>query len=294
MEVRKQKDNDKPSFLKNTADNHAIAFTFLFLLLNILITLMQLWPLEIKNSIVRMNVLTITNIAAGLLFFYFAYKTDTINAIGLFSAKGILKGLLLGLPIISYWIYCALEYASIWHLRKMPKGYQVLCVLLFVLSIGFNEELAMRGVVLPVLLRHWRDKKFGILYAVLLSSVSFGVLHFFQWHENAFQAALHVLGTTLVGMFYATVFLLTKNIWAAVIVHALYDFWLYLRYFVFYFSSSMSALREVNKLLGTSLIENGNTDWILAFVAILPLFITSVIYLTLIMKKKESNNPKGE
>ncbi|MCH5254702.1 MAG: CPBP family intramembrane metalloprotease, partial [Lachnospiraceae bacterium] len=236
---------------------------------------------------VRMNVLTITNIAAGLLFFCFVYKTDTINAIGLFSAKGILKGLLLGLPIISYWIYCALEYASIWHLRKMPKGYQVLCVLLFVLSIGFNEELAMRGVVLPVLLRHWRDKKFGILYAVLLSSVSFGVLHYFQWHENAFQAALHVLGTTLVGMFYATVFLLTKNIWAAVIVHALYDFWLYLRYFVFYFSSSMSASREVNKLLGTSLIENGNTDWILAFVAILPLFITSVIYLTLLMKKKD-------
>lgn len=287
MEIQKGKDSDRYSLLKNTADNHAIVFTMLFLLLNILISLMQLWPLEIKNSIVRMNVLTVTNAAAGLLFFFFAYKTDTINAIGLFSTKGILKGFVLGLPIICYWIYCALEYASIWHLRRAPKGYQVLCVFLFVLSIGFNEELAMRGVVLPVLLRHWRDKKFGILYAVLLSSASFGVLHFFQWHENSFQAVLHVLGTTLVGMFYAAVFLLTKNIWAAVIVHALYDFWLYLRYFVFYFSSSMSASREVNKLLGTSLIENGNTDWVLAFVAILPIFIAGAIYLAIIMKKKD-------
>lgn len=144
------------------------------------------------------------------------------------------------------------------------------------------------------MLRRWKDKKFGILYAVLFSSASFGVLHFFQWHENAFQAVLHVLGTSLVGIFYAAVFLLTKNIWAAVIVHALYDFWLYLRYFVFYFSSSMSASREVNKLLGTSLIENGNTDWILAFVAILPIFIAGAIYLAIIMKKKDSNNTKGE
>lgn len=259
MGIRKRGDNEKLLKLKKMSDNHAIIFSMLFLLLNILVSLMQLWPLEIKNSIVRMNVLTVTNAAAGFLFFFFAYKVDTINAMGLFSTKGILKGLLLGMPIISYWIFCALEYASIWHLKRTPKGYQVLCVLFFVLSIGFNEELAMRGVVLPVLLRRWKDKKLGILYAVLFSSATFGVLHFFQWHENAFQAVLH----------------------------ALYDFWLYLRYFVFYFSSSMSASREVNKLLGTSLIENGNTDWVLAFVTILPLFITSVIYFALIMKKKD-------
>ena len=44
---------------------------------------------------------------------------------------------------------------------------------------------------------------------------------------------------------------INQNIWVAVIVHALYDFLLYLRYFLFYFSSSMSASREVNKLQGT-------------------------------------------
>lgn len=183
MENQKGKDSDRYSLLKNITDNHAIVFTILFLLLNILISLMQLWPLEIKNSIVRMNVLTVTNAAAGLLFFFFAYKADTINAMRLFSTKGVLKGLLLGMPLISYWIFCALEYASIWHLRRMPKGYQVLCVLFFVLSIGFNEELAMRGVVLPVLLRRWKDKKFGILYAVLFSSAIFCVL-FFLFYER--------------------------------------------------------------------------------------------------------------
>lgn len=282
----KEKVSPKASFWKNIAQNHAVIFAVLFLLINIVIVLLKLWPSGVVNMVVRMNLSTATNIAAGLLFLFFAYKTDTVKDIGLFSTKGILKGLLLGLPTVSIWIYYVLGYASIWHLRKVPKGSDILFALLFLLSVGFNEELSMRGVLLPVLLRHRKDKKYGVVMAVLWSSVSFGVLHYFQWHENSFQTALHVLHTTVMGMFLATVFLLSRNIWSAIIVHALYDLVEFMRYFVFYLQSSMSPTKEVNKILGSSLPENADTDWILSFVFILPVFVVAVIYLAIILRNK--------
>lgn len=280
----KEKDSPQISFWGNIAQNHVAIFAVLFLLINIVIVLLKLWPSGIVNMVVRMNLSTATNIAAGLLFLFFAYKTDTVKDIGLFTTKGILKGLLLGLPTVSIWIYYALGYASIWHFRKVPKVSDVLFALLFLLSVGFNEELSMRGVLLPVLLRHRKDEKSGVVMAVFWSSVLFGVLHYFQWHENSLQTALHVLHTTLMGMFLATVFLLTRNIWSAIIVHALYDLVEFLRYFVFYFQSSMSPTREFNRILGTSLPENANTDWILSFIFILPIFAVTVIYLAIILK----------
>lgn len=276
--------NEKTSFWKSLAQNHAIIFTVLFLLINIVIVLLKLWPSGFSNMVVRMNLSTATNIAAGLLFLYFAYKTDTIKDIGLFSKKGILKGLLLGLPTVSIWFYYALGYASIWHLRKVPKGSEILFAVLYLLSVGFNEELSMRGVLLTVLLKSWKDTKIGIVMALLLSSASFGVFHSLQWHGNSFQAALHVLHTTLMGMFLAAVFLLSRNIWSAVIVHALYDLVEFMRYFVFYFQSSMSPVKEVNRILGTSLPENANTDWSLSFIFIFPIFAVAVIYLIIFIR----------
>lgn len=286
-EKYKEKDSQIKSFWKDLAQNHAVIFAIFFLLINIVIGFLKLWPSGVVNMVVRMNLSTATNIAAGLLFLFFAYKTDTVKDIGLFSIKGILKGLLLGLPTVSIWIYYALGYASIWHLRKVPKGTEILFALLFLLSVGFNEEISMRGVLLPVLLKSWKDTKIGVVPAVLLSSVSFGILHYFQWHENSFQAALHVLHTTLMGMFLATVFLLSRNVWSAVIVHALYDSVEFMRYFVFYFQSSMNPVKEVNRILGTSLPENANTAWGLSFVFMLPILAAAVIYLAIIVKNKD-------
>lgn len=284
--------NEKTSFWRNLAERHTIIFAVLFLLINIVIDLLKLWPSGGSNMVARTNLSTATNVAAGFLFLFFADKTDTLKDIGLFSTKGILKGLLLGLPTVSIWIYYALGYASIWHLRKVPKGSDILFAMLFLLSVGFNEELSMRGVLLPVLLKHRKDKKSGVMTAVLWSSVSFGVLHFFQWHENSFQATLHVLHTTIMGMFLATVFLLTGNIWSAIIVHALYDLVEFLRYFVFYFQSSMSPVKEFNKIMGSSFPENANTDWALSFIFILPIFAAAVFYLMIILKGQINRNER--
>lgn len=242
----KQENSRKTSFLKNIAQNHAAVFAVLFLLINIVIGLLKLWPSGFSNMVVRMNLSTVTNVAAGLFFLFFAHKTDMVKDIGLFSTKGILKGLLLGLPTVSIWIYYALGYASIWHLRKVPKVSD-------------------------------------ILFALLL----FGILHYFQWHENSFQTTLHVLHTTLLGVFLSTVFLLSKNIWSAIIVHALYDLVEFMRYFVFYFQSFMNPVKEVNGILGTSLPENANADWSLALVFMLPILAAAVIYLSIIVKNKD-------
>ena len=238
--------------------------------------------------------MTIMCIVYGSLSLFFVYKVDTVNDIGFYSTKGISKSLLLRLPIISCWILYALAYASIWRVRILPKCYQVALVMIFLFTIGFAEELAFRGVILPVLSKSWKHKKHGVIYAVLLSSFVYGSIHcishfvsHFVSHDALLMAIMHVTTTTIFGMLMAVVLLHTRNIWGVIILHALYDLLDVLQDFVFPQGYYMSVTKEVNKLLGTSFEVRGRTDWIILLVFHLPILVAAIIYLRKILGNQE-------
>jgi membrane protease YdiL (CAAX protease family) len=101
----------------------------------------------------------------------------------------------------------------------------ILVFIVFCFAIGLFEEVVFRGLILTVLLQRLPQTKTGILQAIVLSSLVFGVLHFvnFVAGANPFDTLLQIGYSFLMGMLWAVVYLKTKNLWMAIVLHALYN-----------------------------------------------------------------------
>jgi membrane protease YdiL (CAAX protease family) len=91
----------------------------------------------------------------------------------------------------------------------------VLVVLLFAFSIGLNEELFSRGLVLEVL------KPIGNLKAITFSSMHFGLLHLSNYFAGqAFGVTVaQIIGASAFGFMCAAILVYTQNIWIPVLIH---------------------------------------------------------------------------
>lgn len=90
--------------------------------------------------------------------------------------------------------------------------------ILFILSVGFGEEVFSRGFVFGYLGRH------GQYFGLIWSSVIFGMLHLNRYlgsDWDGWRAYSHVLSASAIGLFMCALMMVTKSIWASIIFHAL-------------------------------------------------------------------------
>jgi membrane protease YdiL (CAAX protease family) len=90
--------------------------------------------------------------------------------------------------------------------------------LLFILSVGFGEEVFNRGFVYGYLERH------GQYFGLIWSSVIFGMLHLNRYlgsNWDGWRAYSHVLSASAIGLFMCVLMMVTKSIWISIIFHAL-------------------------------------------------------------------------
>ena len=99
-------------------------------------------------------------------------------------------------------------------------------LLLHVLFVAALEELAFRGVLLPLLLRRLGRTRKGLWQSVILSSVIFGFVHFTNLIEGADLAStlMQVGYSMLTGALCAVLFLGTGNITYCMVFHAVFNF----------------------------------------------------------------------
>jgi membrane protease YdiL (CAAX protease family) len=104
--------------------------------------------------------------------------------------------------------------------------YQIFLFFIECLSVGFFEEILFRGILLFVLLDIFLNKKYGVILAVVLSSLIFGSLHIFNLFDGASMSVIieQIGYSFLMGMLWAVMYLKTKNIWLVMILHATYNF----------------------------------------------------------------------
>ena len=115
--------------------------------------------------------------------------------------------------------------------------------ILFILSVGFSEEVFSRGFAYGYLARH--GQHFGLVW----SSVIFGMLHLNRYlgsNWDGWRAYSHVLSASAIGLFICALMVVTKSIWTSVVFHALANWQL-----------AFKGRRENDaELLGQSLLEN--------------------------------------
>jgi membrane protease YdiL (CAAX protease family) len=115
--------------------------------------------------------------------------------------------------------------------------------LLFILSVGFGEEVFSRGFVYGYLARH------GLYFGLIWSSVIFGMLHLNRYlgsNWDGWRAYSHVVSASAMGLFMCALMVVTKSIWSSIIFHALANWHL-----------AFKDRRESDaEIVGQSLLEN--------------------------------------
>jgi membrane protease YdiL (CAAX protease family) len=97
---------------------------------------------------------------------------------------------------------------------------QITFFALFAFAIGFAEEVIVRGIFLRIFLPK------GRLYAVLMSSLIFGLMHLGNLLIGADLGSTltQVVYATLIGIAFAGVMSYGRSIWPLIVIHALVDF----------------------------------------------------------------------
>lgn len=149
-----------------------------------------------------------------------------------FTKAGIDVGILLGWLIIADGIYgFVIDYAMSDKSRiSMPSVDKTIAFTVVMLLVGIFEEFLCRGIILSNMLKKWGSSKAGIIKAVVLSSLIFGLGHLVNLISAPtliIRTLTQVMYTSLNGILFASIYLRCKNIWAVAILHAGYD-WLVL------------------------------------------------------------------
>lgn len=92
------------------------------------------------------------------------------------------------------------------------------------LAVALLEETAFRGLVFPFTLRAFAGKKHGALFAILVSSGLFGLIHLVNIRSGIGVTLLQIGYSALIGAVCALIVLYTRNLPAAVLFHAVYNF----------------------------------------------------------------------
>ena len=100
----------------------------------------------------------------------------------------------------------------------------ILFLLLYCISIGFAEELSIRGFLQSHLIQYLGNTKKNIIFSIFAASLFFGLLHLLNFDKGMYGEVSQVFFATFIGVMFGVVLVITKRIYPLIIVHALIDF----------------------------------------------------------------------
>lgn len=163
------------------------------------------------------SILAICFVAAAVLggLIYQRYKTDTDKNVPYPS-----KELLYFIPLIVMELIVLVPgYINEgFHLHQNWKLFGI--IFIFTLAVGFSEEYFFRGIILNIL------RKDGVMYAIIVSSVLFGLLHATNLlgGANTLYTSLQIIYALCFGLVAAGIVTLGKSLTPVIIWHFLHDF----------------------------------------------------------------------
>lgn len=215
---------------KKFAQEHIYIFSFIVTLIAIgLLYVRNFWIFKSNNKLDYDLNRILAYLVPVIFVFVVCLFSENINKIK-FRKEGFGTGILLGWPFITVGVieivslYLSFDKSSI----SFPSIEKIIFFTLVMVLIGIFEEVLCRGVILNNMLNKWGYTKTGIIKAVILSSLIFGVGHLvnlFIYPTLIIRTLVQIIRASLHGFLFASIYLRCKNIWSVVILHGLYD-WL--------------------------------------------------------------------
>ena len=102
----------------------------------------------------------------------------------------------------------------------------LMSLVIYVVLIGFFEEIFFRGIIENELLEKYSSNKKEILISIIISGVVFGAVHLTNLlaGQDLLTTMMQFVQTTAIGILFGMVYYKTRNVWAMIFLHSFYDF----------------------------------------------------------------------
>jgi len=113
---------------------------------------------------------------------------------------------------------------------KVDNPMEILSLAIFCFLIGLFEELLCRGWLQNEFIERFGNNRKGVLYSIFVSGLIFGIMHISNAlvGQNLFETLIQVIAATITGISFGAIYYKTKNIWSLIILHAFWDFAIFL------------------------------------------------------------------
>jgi membrane protease YdiL (CAAX protease family) len=212
--------------MKNFAQKHPYIFALITLLVSLVFLILAKLPtVPFAN---QMGIATIIGgvgrVLVSLPFVYLLSRFGWLKEAG-FRLPQEKKGWLWVVLVIPYLVLAFLlpTYKSISF--DFSDLLLVFGTIVFTFGVGMYEETVYRGVIQTLFYKKWIGIPHGILRAVIVSAIYFGVLHLANLAGGAdlLLTVAQVVYTIGLGILFGALLVYGKSIWPAIIMHWLMD-----------------------------------------------------------------------
>ncbi|MDG2195218.1 MAG: CPBP family intramembrane metalloprotease [Polaribacter sp.] len=197
---------------------------FIIALLLILLTREYFSHQLTENGIESYQAHTLLSIGANILLIlvsYFFIKKNGLTKIAGIKGTKLKKWYLLIFPLI----YLALLNAFIMDdVNTNILILNILTLLIYSISIGFAEELSIRGFLQSHLINRFKKTKKNIILSVFISALFFGLIHLIKFDKGIYGELSQIGFATFIGAMFGFLLVITKRIYPLIIIHAIIDF----------------------------------------------------------------------
>lgn len=216
-------------------------------------------PLRAKH-VGRTLLMLILSIALVVLIFKYEFTKPFKATNGTKSFLMVIPALVLSinfLPIVS------ILNGNIKYVADGTSG--IIWYLAYTISLGLFESLLFCGLVFPLLLYLFKDKKYSVIYAALVSAGLFALSNLtgLLYSASLTSTFLHVGFGFLMGFVFAVSKSVTRNLFTAIILHCVYNVGEFL----------------LSKEIGIAIGNMWNTITIVLMVVLIVAVISYTIYL---------------
>lgn len=137
--------------------------------------------------------------------------------------KGVLSGLKkYGLPAVIATALVTIAFCiGLTPFNNKPTIWKVIVEgIVYYIGVGIMEELYLRGLLQNIIKIWFGKRKNATLYAILISSVLFGLGHIFgALGQPIVTIIAKTVWATALGIYFGAVYAVSKNLWVSIILH---------------------------------------------------------------------------
>jgi membrane protease YdiL (CAAX protease family) len=163
-----------------------------------------------------------TLIATAILLFM-VFRLGWIGEIGILNLGGLdTWGITFVLAVYVILVNFYAYFGEITFQLPSLRTQEAIVILLRSLQVGFVEEVVFRGIILYGLARVWGKSKRGLVAALIVQGILFGIPHALQTLAGTplTSATSNMLATSIFGVWVGALVVSVGTLWPAILLHA--------------------------------------------------------------------------